>query len=440
MTAHVQRTSTPDGGVTRRGLLGGGLLLGGAALISGPTASAAPSLLRAPTSRGQIRLHRFTGERLRAGHGDGVRVGRSGITLGRASARREYTDVAGGGTAEWEYGSWTSPVIRNGFDLSELVASWNAQTPGRSWVEVQVRGRTTKGEVTGWFVMARWCRLDTDQGGGIHRTTVEEQDTDVATVATDTLVTQSGQKLREAQVRVLLMRPVGGHENPSVSQVAVVSSDMPDAETVTTSKPGRGRGHALTVPAYSQEIHAGHYPQWNGGGEAWCSPTSTSMVTASWGRGPSAQELAWVEAGPDRQVDYTARNTYDYTYEGCGNWPFNTAYAGGRGLSGFVTRLRGLDEAEPFILAGVPLVLSVSFEEDELDGAGYGTNGHLMVLRGFDKNGDPMMNDPASHLKKDNAQVPVTYRRGQLENAWVPKTSGTAYVISPHGHRLPRGV
>ena len=38
----------------------------------------------------------------------------------------------------------------------------------------------------------------------------------------------------------------------------------------------------LGVPQYSQEIHHGDFPQYDNGGEAWCSPTSTSMVVAYW--------------------------------------------------------------------------------------------------------------------------------------------------------------
>ena len=37
-------------------------------------------------------------------------------------------------------------------------------------------------------------------------------------------------------------------------------------------------GKVLPVPRYSQMVHEGDYPQYDGGGEAWCSPTSTTMV------------------------------------------------------------------------------------------------------------------------------------------------------------------
>ena len=47
--------------------------------------------------------------------------------------------------------------------------------------------------------------------------------------------------------------------------------------------------------------------------------------------GPQAhapRDLAWVNpAYADPQVCHAARFTFDYQYEGCGNWPFNAAYA-----------------------------------------------------------------------------------------------------------------
>ena len=47
----------------------------------------------------------------------------------------------------------------------------------------------------------------------------------------------------------------------------------------------RRRVRELAVPTLSQETHAGHFPEYDGGGEAWCSPTSTAMVLGYWGSG-----------------------------------------------------------------------------------------------------------------------------------------------------------
>jgi hypothetical protein len=203
------------------------------------------------------------------------------------------------------------------------------------------------------------------------------------------------------------------------------------------------RDTVLDVPTYSQELHRGDFPEYDNGGEAWSSPTSTSMVVAYWGKSPEAQDYAYVTdrygaEHTDPWVDYAARHTFDYNYDGAGNWPFNTAYAARLGLEGFVTRLHDLNEAEQFIKAGIPLVASVSFKKDELDGAGYSTGGHLMTIVGFTKEGDVVVNDPASHLIPSDDQVRVTYDRQQFTNAWIGHTGGIVYVIHPRDVRLPR--
>jgi hypothetical protein len=191
------------------------------------------------------------------------------------------------------------------------------------------------------------------------------------------------------------------------------------------------------VPAYSQEIHARHYPQFGGGGEAWCSPTSTEMVIEYWGRGPGEAELAWLEPGAvDPSIDHAARSSYDNAYRGTGNWPFNTAYAARFGLDAFVTQLRSLTEAEQLIRAGIPLVASIASNPGELRGFLFdgGTNGHLVVIVGFDAAGNPIVNDPAAWT---NDTVRRVYDRAQFERVWLRGSEGTVYVIHPPEIALP---
>jgi hypothetical protein len=130
--------------------------------------------------------------------------------------------------------------------------------------------------------------------------------------------------------------------------------------------------------------------------------------------------------------------TYDHGYDGTGNWPFNTAYAGGlTGGPAFVTRLRDLRQAERFIKAGIPLVASVSFGPGELDGAPISsTAGHLLVIAGFRDDGDVVVNDPAA---RTNRGVRRTYDRGQFEDVWLPTSGGLVYVITDEDHPLPGG-
>lgn len=426
---------------TRRQVVLGSMAAGGALLFGAPVASAATRAAGAAAGTRHIRFHRFTGADAWAhGTGAGVHFDQHGLTISQPSGTREFADptVENAPTKLYDVSTWTSSWRRSGFGLTELISSWNADTPNGTWIEVNVRGHADDGTLTGWFVLGRWCSTDTEQGGAIQRQSLDGQGTDHGTVWTDTLHMYGSHTLTDFQLRVQLLRPSASSLTPTVRFLGAVASALPDDAKVPGSAFTLGREHILDVPTFSQEKHVGEYPQWDNGGEAWCSPTSSSMVLAYWKKGPSAAELSWVDPSyEDPQVDFAARNTYDYVYEGCGNWPFNTAYTGSRGLEGFVTRLRSLAEAEPFIAAGMPVITSVSFKSSELDGAGYSTNGHLMVLVGFTADGDPVMNDPASHLIADNKEVRVTYKREQFENAWVPHSGGTVYINHPASLPLP---
>ena len=53
-------------------------------------------------------------------------------------------------------------------------------------------------------------------------------------------------------------------------------------------------------------------------------------------------------------------------------------------------------------------------------------NGHLMVVVGFEADGDVVVNDPAGAT---NAEVRRVYDRAQFERIWIAASGGTAYVI-----------
>ncbi|WP_405718260.1 peptidase C39 family protein [Streptomyces sp. NBC_01537] len=354
------------------------------------------------------------------GEAQGTRVveaPRPGIVIGRATGTTDYTDPHTRTTATWETATWTSPLHTPPHPASELVASWNADTPAGTWIQTEVGGTYTDGTATPWYVLGRWAAGD----GDIKRTSVDDQSDGKSSIWTDTFSiddTTTGLRLASYRLRLTLHRRPGTRLTPTVWRIGAMASDIPDRFTVPASVPGEGRGCELPVPRYSQEIHKGQYPEYDNGGEAWCSPTSSEMVIEYWGRGPTPQQLAWVDPSyVDPQVDHAARHTYDYQYEGCGNWPFNAAYAATyRDLNAVITRLHTLNDAERLIRAGIPVITSQSFLADELDGAGYGTSGHLMCVIGFTEDGDVIANDPAS---ADDAAVRHVYKRSQFETIWL---------------------
>ena len=242
--------------------------------------------------------------------------------------------------------------------------------------------------------------------------------------------------LTSYQLEVSLLRATGTRTaSPSLGEVGAMASRLPSA-VPPVSKPGVARGVVLDVPRYSQMVHRGSFQEYGGGGEAWCSPTSLSMVLAYYRALPPRSSYGWVPAGtPAPWVPAVARGTYDASYEGTGNWPFNSAYAAGRTGHAFVTRLRSLREAERFVRAGIPLVASISFGRGGLDGAPISASGgHLVVIAGFPSSGDVVVNDPAA---SSDGTVRRTYDRAQFEAAWLGGSGGLVYVVRDDAHPLP---
>ncbi|MER5889820.1 C39 family peptidase [Streptomyces sp. NPDC001941] len=435
---------------TRRSLLTAALAVAGAAATSSAPVNAA-AMTTAPQPAPGHPAHpapRPVDNSAWTSHADwrsGARSGtrpvagrRPGLVLAAPAGRTDYTDPHTGRTATWEYATWTSPVHTSRVPATEVIASWNADTPAGTWIAVELRGRYSDGTDTPWYVMGRWAAGDAD----IRRTSVDGQGDGKSSVWTDTFAVDdaaSGLRLVSYRLRLTLYRTPGSRLTPTVWRLGAMASDVPDRFTVPASTPRLAT--ELAVPRYSQTVHDGQYPEYDNGGEAWCSPTSSQMIIEYWGKHPTAAQLAWVDpAFADPQVCHAARYTYDYQYAGCGNWPFNAAYAATYGLSGVVTRLGSLTDLEVLLAAGIPAITSQSFLKEELTGAGYGTAGHLMTVIGFTAQGDVIANDPAS--PSDDA-VRRVYRRAEWENIWlrtqrhnaagkvVSGTGGVCYLYFP---------
>ncbi|WP_322937072.1 C39 family peptidase [Nocardioides bizhenqiangii] len=346
---------------------------------------------------------------------------------GRLAFHQPVGSATAGGRS-YDVARWTSPWVEPGYAFTELIASWSARTPKDSWIEVKVRGRGGSGGRTSWDLLGRWTSGDHH----LRRGTVSGQSDDGTSVAVDTWRTSG---LSGYQLRVVLARRSGAAYRPSLDLATAMTSRLP-ASAGPTSAPGAARGTVLQVPRFSQMVHRGHYPRWGSGGEAWCSPTSTSMVLGYYDRLPVPRRYRWVPGGHvDPWVDHAARMTYDHAYDGTGNWPFNTAYAAPLAGKAFVTRLRSVREAERLLAAGIPVVVSIAFGPGQLDGAPIGSSdGHLLVLVGVRANGNVVVNDPAADSRR---RVRRTYDRGQLERLWLEASGGLAYVITDSAHPLP---
>ncbi len=388
------------------------------------------SAVPATAAADQTAFHRWTSTSdFRLGTSKGLAAKSGKMTIGSGTSTTRYKDPrVSGGRKTYDKASWQSPWQSTGFGATSLIPSWSITTPGGTWarIEVRVRNGSTVGS---WDSLARWA----GSTSRVKRSSYSAQTDDLARISTDTVVANAGRSFDAYQVRVVLHRPKGSRSTPTLHAVNAVAASYTTRSTGTSATTMTATTD-LAVPMSSQMIHRGEFPQWGGGGEAWCSPTSTSMVMRYYGKGPKKSAYTWSRYA-DSFVDHAARYTYDHQYKGTGNWAFNTAYAANYSLDTFVTRLDSLRDAESFIRSGIPLVASVAFGRGQLTGSPISaTPGHLMVVRGFTATGDVIANDPAA---AKNSSVRRVYSRAQFEKAWMQGSGGVVYVVRPTSTKLP---
>lgn len=332
--------------------------------------------------------------------------------------RRKSPDYNGG---TFHFGVMRSPVHRVAQPINHIIASWGATTPAGTWLQVHVRVLEA-GSWTHWYDLPVWA----SGAGTIHRHSIDGQADRWGGVATDTFHTSSGKTATAYQLAVTLFTARQG-VSPGVSSVDAVASFAGNEFPVPTVN-RISWGVNLPVPAHSQMLPAYSGLGYGGGGEAWCSPTSVDMLLAYWAQTLHRPEL-------NLPVPAVAAGTYDATYDGAGNWPFNTAFAASHGLTAYVTRFYSLTDVQRWVQARVPIAISIAFAPGGLPGAPIpSTDGHLLVVRGFTRTGDPIVNDPAAG---SDAGVQMVYPRAALQRAWQRGSHGTAYVIYPAGWRVP---
>ena len=263
------------------------------------------------------------------------------------------------------------------------VVSWNSASPAGT---IEVRPHDDGGALCDWLPLATWApgarRSFSPAAGGVR-------------IDTDVIVS----------------------ERPFSALAVRMSGAAPDALALATPFPAQRSSaypgedsHDLLVPERSQYAREGE--------RGWCSAASTSMLLGYYAR--RLLNDAW-----NLDVPTVAAAVFDGAYNGTGNWTFNMALAGSLGLRAFVAYLHDFEHARRLIRLGVPLAISYSWREGELDGAPIAqSDGHLAVLRGFTTTGDPILNDPAA------AAIRVTYPRAQLEPLWT-RGGGVAYVVVP---------
>jgi hypothetical protein len=303
-----------------------------------------------------------------------------------------------------------SPPIPSRIAWNELIVSWNADAPAGTFVKIEASAKLPDHQ-TKFYTLGDWS----PDGTIFPRTSVRGQKDADGNVDTDTLILN--QLANAAQIRVTLGGTNGALPNLKFLGVSFSNTKIP----VAVREPNRAAwGKIIATPEHSQH----GYPNEKG----WCSPTSLSMVLSRWAEILQRPEM-------NLTVPEVAAAVFDRSFDGTGNWPFNTAFAGSfSGMRSYVTRLDDISEVENWIAAGFPVILSSRWDWLK-PGRPLDPVGHLVVCIGFKENGDVVINDPATRLDRGES-VRHIYQRADVIHSWT-KSHNAVYLVYPVGAKIP---
>ena len=141
---------------------------------------------------------------------------------------------------------------------------------------------------------------------------------------------------------------------------------------------------------------------------------------------PSSLYMALNALGYVVPLQQILPRVYDQTADIYGNWLFNVAAAAEFGAQSFFRRFASLTELEEFVTPDSLVIASIAFKKDELPGAPLEkTSGHLVVVRGYDKN-KVLVADPAAPTRDT---VLRAYDVAAFARAWLNHKQGAAYIV-----------
>lgn len=294
-------------------------------------------------------------------------------------------------------GKYISPII-NTEEFSELVASWNVDTPVESEVELLIKVGVGD-EWSQWFSYGKWSHRG-------QRGSVKGQKDEIGKLSIDTLEILNDKFSNGIMYSIELTREDEKSPSPRVRNIFLALKLKEDTKKVFALKKEEYLVD-LHVPERSQMI----VPEI---GNVICSPTSLSMVLEYYGLSFDTEKVA------ENVLDKEA-NIY-------GNWSYNVAYGGTKAKYSYVARFSSVDDIKIKISKGIPVVASIKTKsEDTLIGAPQTyPYGHLIVIRGFkEKDGEEyiIVNDPAA---PEVETVRREYKVSDFEKAW----NKIVYIIS----------
>lgn len=225
------------------------------------------------------------------------------------------------------------------------------------------------------------------------------------------------------QVRVDLILPEKvtdySTEGPVIQRLFVhysgQRSSTVGARAVTAQRQKLGKKH-IRVP-YRSQLDVEREELRN----SVCCPTSLAMVLEFYGINRPTLEICDA--------------VYNERYDMYGIWPQVSQVASQHGLRSWITRFRSHEEVRQYLRQGFPIIASIRVGEKELRNARYPkSNGHIIVIIGYDAKGDYIINDPYS---AGPGGAEIRYFAEDMEKVWLDK-GGVAVLVEKENQRKAR--
>lgn len=299
--------------------------------------------------------------------------------------------------------SHISRVIRTDFPVNSVVPSWNIDVPPGGGFAARLRlGREVDDFWTPHYDLGAWG----DVPDGADRIMVDS----AGRIDVDYFL--SDQRFDRIQYSFDLVDAPDGR-SPVLRRVALaLSNTLGDAELAAKhrQKPARLPNEKwcrrIDVPFRSQRDES---PELR---SRVCSPTSVAMVLAYHGMNVPTSRACEV--------------VYDPRFRIYGNWWRAVQGAYTLGVPGYLERFNDFEAVKRHIAAGRPVIASIRVGKGQLPGAPYRqSDGHLLVITGFDDEGNVHVNDPAAPTRAEGV---TTYDRAAMEAVWFANR-GVGYVL-----------
>jgi len=300
-------------------------------------------------------------------------------------------------------GEYTSPVLKADFPFNELLPSWNVDAPKGANFHVYIRTSEDSKRWTTWYSMG-WYVFS-------QRPQVALND-DFGWVDEDHILLNRPHRYYQYRITFfrgeLLVSPVlrlfavtytNALSNKAVYEEFHRSIPKLDKKTWARSLPVPFRSQLWEDEKVRSSV---------------CGPTTVAMILEFHDINVTTRELC--------------EKCYDEKHRAFGLWPRHIQAAADYGLSGWIQRFRSWEAAQELVAQGCPIVASVKMSNCVISNApDEWSGGHILIIRGFDANGDVLVNDPAWESEEKGV---TTYKREELGRAWFDE-GGVGCIYRP---------